>query len=174
MKKWMTVLFVLVCLAGCAEKKTIIKDLNGSLNDMTSYETVDSPSDCFFEISMEESLRLFKEKGSGILLISRPSCSHCLNAVPVLKELAEEHQLTIYYVDCSKDFDNKHLEQLEVYAANVLGERGIYVPIVISIVNGEAVGKHIGTVAEEDGLLTDEQRQEAKEIYRKLLSDWIQ
>ena len=173
MKRWMTLMMILMLLSGCAEKKQMIEDLNVMSNDMLSYETMNEPSERFLELSMEESLRLFEEKGSGILLISRPTCPHCLNAVPVLAELAEEYDLTIYYVDCSKGFENEQLEKLETYAANVLGKRGVLVPIVFSIVNGEALGKHIGTIAEEDGLLSDEQKAEAKEIYKELLKDWI-
>ncbi len=174
MKKIFSILMVLLVLTGCAEKKTTLEDLKTIPNDMMSYETMIEPSNRFLELSFEEALRLFEEKGSGILLISRPSCPHCLNAVPVLHEVAEEHDLMIYYVDCSKGFENQHLEKLEVYAANVLGARGVLVPIVFSIINGEALGKHIGTVAEEDGLLTEEQKKETKEIYEKLLKEWIQ
>ncbi|MBE6107356.1 MAG: thioredoxin family protein [Erysipelotrichaceae bacterium] len=173
MKKLICFLMIGLLLCSCAEKKTTIEDLKTQPNDMMSYETMKEPSDRFLELTMEESLRLFEEKGSGILLISRPSCPHCLNAVPVLAELAEKHELTIYYVNCAMGFENEHLEKLEVYAANVLGQRGVLVPIVFSIINGEAVGKHIGTVAGEDGLLTDEQWDKTIEIYEKLLKDWI-
>lgn len=174
MKKLFSILMALLMLAGCAEKKSMLEDLKTVPNDMMSYETITEPSDRFLELSMEEALRLFEEKGSGILLISRPSCPHCLNAVPVLHEVAKEHDLMIYYVDCSKGFENQHLEKLEVYAANVLGARGVLVPIVFSIVNGEALGRHIGTVADEDGLLNEEQKIKTREIYEKLLKEWIQ
>jgi aryl-alcohol dehydrogenase-like predicted oxidoreductase len=88
-------------------------------------------------------------------------------------EVAEKHDLTIYYVDCGKNLESEDLEKLEVVAKNVLGARGVMVPIVFSIVNGEALGKHIGTVAEEDGLLTEEQWDKTRQIYERLLEDWI-
>lgn len=173
MKKLMLIVCVLLMLTGCGSKKTLIEDLNVTLNDMMSYETMSEPSDHFYELTLKEALRLFEEKGSGILLISRSTCSHCLNAVPVLAEVAEKHDLTIYYVDCGKNLESEDLEKLEVVAKNVLGARGVMVPIVFSIVNGEALGKHIGTVAEEDGLLTEEQWDKTRQIYERLLEDWI-
>ncbi len=173
MRKLILIACVLFLCAGCSVKKTIIQDLNLSPNDMMSYETMNEPSDRFHELTLKEALRLFEEEGSGILLISRSTCSHCLNAVPVLAEVADKHDLTIYYVDCGKGLESEDLEKLEIYAKDVLGARGVMVPIVFSIVDGKALGKHIGTVSDEDGLLTDEQWDKTVQIYERLLEDWI-
>ena len=173
MKKLMIVVCTLLLCVGCGSKKNVIEDLNVTKNDMMSYETMSEPSDHFYELTLKEALRLFEEKGSGILMISRSTCSHCLNAVPVMAEVAEKHNLTIYYVDCGKDLNSEDLEKLEVYAKEVLGARGVMVPIVFSIVDGQALGKHIGTVADEDGLLTEEQWDKTVQTYERLLSDWI-
>ena len=173
MKKLLLIVCVLLMVTGCGPKKTLIEDLNTTPNDMMSYETMNEPSDHFYELTLKEALRLFEEKGSGILLISRSTCSHCLNAVPVLAEVAKQHDLTIYYVDCGKGLENEDLEKLEIYAKDVLGARGVMVPIVFSIVNGEALGKHIGTVTDEDGLLTEEQWDKTVQTYERLLEDWI-
>ena len=173
MRKLILIACVLFLCAGCSVKKNIIQDLNLSPNDMMSYETMNEPSDRFYELTLKEVLRLFEEEGSGILLISRSTCSHCLNAVPVLAEVADKHDLTIYYVDCGKGLESENLEELEIYAKDVLGARGVMVPIVFSIVNGQALGKHIGTVSDEDGLLTDEQWDKTVQIYERLLEDWI-
>lgn len=173
MRKLILIACVLFLCAGCSVKKNIIQDLNLSPNDMMSYETMNEPSDRFYELTLKEALRLFEEEGSGILLISRSTCSHCLNAVPVLAEVADKHDLTIYYVDCGKGLESENLEELEIYAKDVLGARGVMVPIVFSIVNGQALGKHIGTVSDEDGLLTDEQWDKTVQIYERLLEDWI-
>ena len=173
MRKLILIACVLFLCAGCSVKKNIIQDLNLSPNDMMSYETMNEPSDCFYELTLKEALRLFEEEGSGILLISRSTCSHCLNAVPVLAEVADKHDLTIYYVDCGKGLESEDLEKLEIYAKDVLGARGVMVPIVFSIVDGKALGKHIGTVSDEDGLLTDEQWDKTVQTYERLLKDWI-
>ena len=173
MRKLILIACVLFLCAGCSVKKNIIQDLNLSPNDMMSYETMNEPSDRFYELTLKEALRLFEEEGSGILLISRSTCSHCLKAVPVLAEVADKHDLTIYYVDCGKGLESENLEELEIYAKDVLGARGVMVPIVFSIVNGQALGKHIGTVSDEDGLLTDEQWDKTVQIYERLLEDWI-
>ena len=173
MRKSILIACVLFLCAGCSVKKNIIQDLNLSPNDMMSYETMNEPSDRFYELTLKEALRLFEEEGSGILLISRSTCSHCLNAVPVLAEVADKHDLTIYYVDCGKGLESEDLEKLEIYAKDVLGARGVMVPIVFSIVDGKALGKHIGTVSDEDGLLTDEQWDKTVQIYERLLEDWI-
>ncbi|MBQ7888160.1 MAG: conjugal transfer protein TraF [Erysipelotrichaceae bacterium] len=173
MKKLICLFMALLCLTGCKEKRVFIDDLNVVPNDMMSYETMSEPSSHFLEITMEESLRFFEEGGSGILMISRSTCPHCLNAVPVMAEIAEKYDLTIYYVDCGKDFDAEHLNQLEQYTKDVLGKRGLMVPIVFSIINGKAVDQHIGTIAEEDGLLSDEQKEQVISIYEDLLKDWI-
>ncbi|MBR5290933.1 MAG: hypothetical protein IKU28_08100 [Erysipelotrichaceae bacterium] len=173
MRKLILIACVLFLCAGCSVKKNIIQDLNLSPNDMMSYETMNEPSDRFYELTLKEALRLFEEEGSGILLISRSTCSHCLNAVPVLAEVADKHDLTIYYVDCGKGLESEDLEKLEIYAKDVLGARGVMVPIVFSIVDGKALGKHIGTVSDEDGLLTDEQWDKTVQTYERLLEDWI-
>ena len=120
MKKLMIVVCVLLLCAGCSVKKNIIEDLDITSNDMMSYETMSEPSDHFYELTLNEALRLFEEKGSGILLISRATCTHCLNAVPVLAEVAEKHDLMIYYVDCGKSLDSEALEKLETLKKSLM------------------------------------------------------
>lgn len=58
-----------------------------------------------------------------VIVIHSPSCPHCLVVVPILKQIAQENNLTFYYYDVTNKAD--------IDAINNLGLVVQYVPDVI-------------------------------------------
>ena len=66
------------------------------------------------EIKYKELIEKFENKESFVLLISQTDCTHCISYKPKLKEVANEHKLTIYYIDVDLLSDNEE-DTLESY-----------------------------------------------------------
>ena len=77
-------------------------DLVTSEADMTGYQWLYDTDPPFVETTFQESIRMFTEKGSGILYYGRTNCPWCQRAVPVLDDVAQETGVTIYYIDASQ------------------------------------------------------------------------
>ena len=106
MKKLSALLLSLcLLLCGCAkqetEKVTITNpvDIYSEPAIMTVYEWIGNEIADFQEITFTESLRLFSEKGSGILYFGYDNCPFCERAVPMLNKAALETGVSVYYVD---------------------------------------------------------------------------
>ena len=200
MKKILTCLLAVVLLAGCFNKTESKKNtstsetsntltitnpikLNSTKADMKGYKWIRNDVADFQLITLKESLRMFEEGGTGILYYGYDECAWCNRAVPELNEVAKELNLTIYYVDASakveKDDYKKLLEYIDpVLKVNSSGEKGFYVPAVIGVKNGKLVDYHVSLLddfelSEEDPdkQLSDAQKQELQDIYRKIAKE---
>lgn len=196
MKKILTCLLAVVLLAGCFNKtegkKNTSSDtltitnkvsLTSTKVDMKGYKWIRNDVADFQLISLKESLRMFEEGGTGILYYGYDECAWCNRAVPELNEVAKELNLTIYYVDASakveKDDYKKLLEYIDpVLKVNSSGEKGFYVPAVIGVKNGKLVDYHVSLLDsfelskdDPDKQLSDAQKQELQDIYRKIAKE---
>lgn len=160
--------------------------------DMSGYQWLDDSDPAFERISLKESIRMYKEGGSGIVYYGRANCPWCQRAVPVLNEAAKEEGITVYYVDVDSAMDNEGVillnseEGREVYDDLVScivstftqkdeeGNPSFQIPLVISVKNGEIQGSHLSLV--DDFTLTDAnaqmdevQHDELKAIYEDLM-----
>lgn len=164
-------------IAEAAEIKETVK-LSSTSADMSAYG-VDNSDDVYQEVSLSESLRLFDEKGSGILLLAKPDGTNCMIAAQVLYEAARDLGVKVYYVNTSGEFSDEDYETLtedikETFVKDANGSAAFAVPDVIAIKAGEIVDYHVSlvdgvTVTSEGVTLTDVQRQQLKEIYEKLI-----
>ena len=193
MKKILTCLLAVVLLAGCFNKTDSKKNtssdaltitnkvsLTSTKADMKGYKWIRNDVADFQLISLKESLRMFEEGGTGILYYGYDECAWCNRAVPELNEVAKELNLTIYYVDASakveKDDYKKLLEYIDpVLKVNSSGEKGFYVPAVISVKNGKLVDYHVSLLDsfelskdDPNKQLSDAQKQELQDIYRNI------
>lgn len=205
---WMAVLSACV-LAGCGSasleteasaspspsasvKYTITNpvDLETSYADMTGYQWLYDPSPAFVEITFEESIRMFSEKGTGILYYGRTNCPWCQRAVPVMNEVAQDMGVTIYYIDASKalavnedgsvdqERSTELYDELISYIGDVLpldeeGQPSFQIPEVLTVKNGEITGHHLSLVdsfelTSDDAQMTEEQEAELADIYRRM------
>ena len=196
MKKILTCLLAVVLLAGCFNKTDSKKNtssdaltitnkvsLTSTKADMKGYKWIRNDVADFQLISLKESLRMFEEGGTGILYYGYDECAWCNRAVPELNEVAKELNLTIYYVDASakveKDDYKKLLEYIDpVLKVNSSGEKGFYVPAVIGVKNGKLVDYHVSLLDDfelskddPDKQLSDAQKQELQDIYRKIAKE---
>lgn len=186
-----TFLSILLCallfICGCSREITVTADpvtitnpvtLETGTADMSGYRFLDDSDPAFVKISYAQSLRMFTEKGSGILFYGYDSCYYCNRAVPILNEAAKEAGITIYYIDAmdssgtSKDDYNALMTYLEptFREDSDTGEMTFFVPDVVGVKNGEITGFHVSLVdgfqaGDEDAQLTDEEKNELKQDY---------
>ena len=167
-------------------------DLVTSEADMTGYQWLYDTDPPFVETTFQESIRMFTEKGSGILYYGRTNCPWCQRAVPVLDEVAKETGVTIYYIDASEPLataadgsvdatkSQEVYQELLGYISPILekdedGKPAFQIPEVIGVKNGEIVGHHLSLVDSfsldsEDAQMNDEQVAELKDIYRRIIA----
>ncbi|MDY6282959.1 MAG: hypothetical protein SPL40_07905 [Erysipelotrichaceae bacterium] len=167
-------------------------DLVTSEADMTGYQWLYDTDPPFVETTFQESIRMFTEKGSGILYYGRTNCPWCQRAVPVLDEVAQETGVTIYYIDASQPLataadgsvdatkSQEVYQELLGYISPILekdkdGKPAFQIPEVIGVKNGEIVGHHLSLVGSfsldsEDAQMNDEQVAELKDIYRRIIA----
>lgn len=51
------------------------------------------------EISYDEIIEKLDNKDTFVLLISQTTCSHCIEYKPKLKEVSNEYEIDVYYID---------------------------------------------------------------------------
>ena len=69
------------------------------------------------KISYNEIKEKINNKDNFILLVSRTTCSHCLEYKPKIKNIAKKYNITIYYIDYdeeSKKNQDKLLKDLDL------------------------------------------------------------
>lgn len=66
------------------------------------------------EIKYDELVKKIENKEDLVLLISQTTCSHCISYKPKLKNVANDYELTIYYIDVDL-LDNDELDDLKSY-----------------------------------------------------------
>ena len=188
MKKMMMAVLCLGMLVGCSSKTaasgsevTITNpvELNTVTLDMSGYEWLNDSEPAFTEITLHESIRMFSEKGTGIVFYGFPGCSFCQRAVPEMNAVAKELGISIYYIDVTNntlDADHKEddFDVLSGYISSVFVNDNFQVPEVIAVKDGEIVGNHLSLVDDfkitsDDSQMNDEQKKELQDIYKGLI-----
>lgn len=199
MKRLIIALLTITMLAGCSsshqeentastptpastEKVTITNkaDITAFKADMSQYKWITEPYGDFEETTLKESIKMFTEKGSGILYFGYVGCPWCERAVPNLNKAAVKTGATIYYIDASVQPDNGDYKEITGYLASALdkdenGDPEFFVPLVVGVKNGEIVGSHTSlvddfTLQSEDDQMSDAQNQELEDIYTKIIA----
>ena len=184
MKKVLISMMIALTLIGCGNKQEEVEEaivitnpvaINGEKTDMNAYRWINDKDNAFLEVSMEESIRFFTEKGSGILVYGYPGCIYCERALPELNKAAKQHNITVYYCnvyrpDASADIYERLRPNIEPIFDVQGGVPVFKVPEVIAIKNGEIVGHHLAlvdgyTIDSEESKMNDDQKQELQNIY---------
>lgn len=134
----------------------------------------------FVELSMEEALHRFDAQKDGVYYFGYEDCPWCQDAVPILKEVSEEHQEKVYYVKTRDEdhnllYDDKQKQRIIDYFGEYMdtdedGKLTLYVPMVVEMENGQVKHVHIGTLDSYDPNereMTQEEEQELKKIYEE-------
>lgn len=199
MKRLIIALLTITMLAGCSsshqeentastptpastEKVTITNkaDITAFKADMSQYKWITEPYGDFEETTLKESIKMFTEKGSGILYFGYVGCPWCERAVPNLNKAAVTTGATIYYIDASVQPDDADYKEITGYLSSVLdkdenGDPEFFVPLVVGVKNGEIVGSHTSlvddfTLQSEDDQMSDAQNQELEDIYTEIIA----
>ena len=188
MKKIVLILTALLTLVSCGKQeqeidKTVTITNSVELNtydaDMSGYKWLYDSEPAFTEITLEESIRIFKEKGSGILYYGYAGCPWCERAVPILNKVAKETGVTVYYINVHFQTTMKAYNELMTYISPILekdseGEPVFKVPEVIAVKDGEITDHHLALVEDfkienDDSQMSDSQKKELEDIYLNLI-----
>lgn len=174
------------------------ESLNGSeaSNGYTYPEISLEDNNPFIYASIDDAIEVLND-GTGLIYFGYASCPWCRNALNVLQYVNVKE---ILYVDLSdardvyeivdgvltktKDASNGYYKLLELLDSVLddyvidevsVGEKRIYVPLVVGVKEGNIVGSHTGTVDLNDGqtaydALTNDQQEELKEVYDEIAS----
>lgn len=168
MRRFMMILLsasLILIASGCSNSqknedttaKKNVCDIECDNADMSEYETMDD-NHVFKEITFAQSNELLqKEEFTGIIYYGFPTCPWCVEAVPVMNEVAEDYDLSIYYVNKRSQESIDHPEEEEktieildaAYGLDVDEETKkprLYVPEVVVVKEGKVVGHNMGTV----------------------------
>lgn len=182
MKKIISLLLILLCLVGCSTEYPT-PDLSSNfeletyLVDMSGYENLKSTNHMFKGTTVSELKRTVDEKGYGVFVLSRTSCSHCQSAMQYLNAVAEELGVYIYYIDAESEtypiVGTDNYQTLYDILEPVLekgddGQKSIQTPDVFTIVDGEITSNYIGTTWTGSNYDEDDVN-DLKEVYTKML-----
>lgn len=156
-----------------------ILDMGTESADMSGYTLLTDSKHVFKKITMEDSIRLFEEKGSGVVYYGYIGCPFCQQAVPVLNNAARQMGVDIYYVDVKSQEGNsdeiyaKLIEHIKDFLQVEDGEPVFYVPQVFVVKDGQIVGDHLSLVESYDISkgkdMNESQRNELKKIYLDMI-----
>ena len=207
-KKWTAALFAAMIMIGCtptsegtaANTETAsaetektgtvitnqvdIRTLNDPA-DLSGYQWLEDKEPAFAEISLQESIRMFSEGGSGIVVYSSDTCPWCNRAIPILNEVLKEKGVKAYYIDTNQPIASDAVTSMELYntlcsyissifETNDEGEPTFQIPEVIAVKDGKIVGHHLSLVdgfvlSDSEVQLDDSQKEELRTIYRGLI-----
>ncbi|MFV0379404.1 MAG: TlpA family protein disulfide reductase [Anaerorhabdus sp.] len=188
MKK-ILMLFLIFLIVGCSNAKiyndnkgcvSVGKSCDSTLADMSGYVGFNDLNHFFLPRSMSDINSFFDADEDFIVYYGYKDCPWCKEAVPVLNDLAKEYDYKILYVNVKEDDKDLRdrskkayldtLKHLDNYlAADHSGKKGMYVPAVYFVVDGEVVDYNIGTVATHNAnerVMNDEEKSELINIYR--------
>lgn len=153
----------------------------GEKADMSGYENFDTQNSMFEESDMAHLLNAIKEKKSGIFYLGFPKCPWCIEAIPVLNNIAKQHNQMIAYVRTRDDaseliYTPDQKKALISYASAYMnkddeGEYQIYVPFVLVVKDGKVVAGHVGTVDGHDAherKMKEEEKKALQNIYEDM------
>lgn len=174
MKKILSTLLLVSLLVGCSAKMTPIQytnsaELTTAKADMSGYLLLEDTDHLFSKLSMEQAMKFFDEKGTGIIYLGYAECPWCNRAVPVLNDVAHIAQAPVYYIDVTDSINDDFQEDfVSGYLSSVLTDGKLYVPLVIAVKDGEIVSSHLSVLSDYDDYtkdMTDAQIKKLKTVY---------
>ncbi|NME45188.1 transporter accessory protein [Faecalicoccus pleomorphus] len=147
-------------------------------------ETDNQKDDWFIALTMEDMLQKLEDQEDGVYYFGYEDCPWCLDAAPVLKEVAQEHQKEVYYIKTRDEdhnllYDDEQKERIinylgEYMETNEDGQLTLYVPMVVEMKDGKVKNSHIGTVDSYDPNereMTEEETKQLKDIYEAFFKE---
>lgn len=184
------ILLCLLCLILCAcQAQTNTTTTQKKACDASSVEeecdTQTTSSASFTEISFDDAILYFTDKKSGILYFGFESCPWCKEAKPVLKKVAKELGVDVFYVktrdeDKNRLYSDDQKEQIQPYIQDYMsnndeGVLTLYVPLVLAVQDGQAIDGHEGTLDSHDATerkMTTKEKEKLTKIYTEILKSY--
>lgn len=196
-RTWMILVLPALLLAGCAGQPASsaassdqacdsAEEAYGCVPEEGSAASANpSANDYGFEpMTFQEAINLFKNGGNGLLYFGFPDCPWCKEVVPLLQAEAKKQGVPVHYIRTRDDdrqllYTEKQREEIAPYLKEFVtrgddGKLKLYVPLVVTVRNGEMVDGHQSTVdghnAKERPMTTQEKEQ-VEEIMAKLVNE---
>ena len=172
MKK-VLILLIAIFLIGCSSSSVPKADMSG-------YEGFEDADHVYIESVMKEVAEKMDKGETFAVYFGFSKCPWCVEAVPILNDVAKEYKANVLYVNTRKNEEWKSNIDIDDYDLFVekfgdyvpLDENDIkhlYTPHVFFIKGGEVVSEHAYTVDGHDAherKLTEEEIDEVKAYYR--------
>lgn len=136
--KAFAIILAVFLVVGLAAGVSYIKgDSTTSKNDTITLETAG-----FNELSIDDYLELIKKDEKSVILVARPTCSYCELFTPILKEAADDMNITINYVN-TDEFSN---DEWDTFSSSLtyLSEENWGTPLTLIVQNGNVVADNGG------------------------------
>lgn len=150
-----------------------------------TYIKKENANKTFYEVSMKEILKKFKNKECFYVFFGFEDCPWCKEAKPILKKQAKKQNLKIYYVKTRDEngerlYSEKQRKQLIKYIPTFMkknadenNKKWLYVPLLAQVLYGKTIDGHQGTIeghnAKERKMTTEEKRK-LYCVYKRVLS----
>ncbi len=174
----------LLTLSACTKKQDEPKGCGDELvcevgqpADMSAYEGFMNENHQFKEALMNDFLIKLNSGADAIFYIGYSTCPWCVEALPIMNEVAQELNLTIYYIDKKAETsDPDTIRAVEEVLGDRLdqdedGKPHLYVPYVVVMQDGEIRADHTGTLADHDAherKMSEAEQAELKQIYTEM------
>ena len=115
----------------------------------------------FTDITIDEYLELMQGEDKKIIYIARPTCSYCSLETPLLKQIASQYDLDVYYLDTTNFFDSSINDYTEdgykLINSHEVYNEGFGTPNTIIVQNGDIV----------DGVYQYVEASELKDLFER-------
>lgn len=147
--------------------------------DMSAYEGFVDNEHQFIKTKMSDFLLKLDANATGVYYFGYSTCPWCVEAVPILNDVAKRHDMPIYYIDkkaeTSTDEESKKIESRlgDKLELDDEGNPHLYVPFVVAISEGTVRSYHTGTVDAHDAherKMTEAEKAELTQIYEDLFA----
>ena len=167
-------ILLLVLMMGCSSS-------NSNKADMSGYEGFNDDKHVFVESVMKEVSEKMDKGETFAVYFGFSRCPWCVEAVPIINEVAKEYKATVLYVNTRKNEEWKSNIDIDDYDLFIekfgdyvpLDENNIkhlYTPHIFFIKDGKVVSEHAYTVDGHDAherKLTEEEIEEVKGYYKE-------
>ena len=101
-------------------------------------------------INYQEYNEIIKKDEYSIILLTNPTCSHCVSYKPFVNYLAKEHKLNVYNIDLTSITYEEYLELHDKYNATKdqyhEGEPVIPTPVTLIVRNNMEIASVLGDI----------------------------
>lgn len=136
--------------------------------DMSDYKGMEQDDHMFVYCNSEDYLEMIENEETFVVYFGQDQCGYCNKVIQILNDVAKEYETSVYYINTRENgetlnSDIPHYEEVlatvsDLISENEDGEKYLYTPSVIFVVNGVAK-KFVGAVASNDDTGIDNEAQ---------------